>query len=97
MWVMGIEPLTSGGAASALNHRAISPAPWMPVLILLGYSFPWLSQSGTRISSFNYRFPSSVVQSYQLGKKHWQNEKSLFTVAVQHSLDLNPKYLFAFK
>jgi hypothetical protein len=27
MWLLGIEFKTSGRAASALNHRAISPAP----------------------------------------------------------------------
>ena len=28
MWVLGIEPWSFGRAASALNLRVISPAPW---------------------------------------------------------------------
>lgn len=39
MRVLGVEPRSSGIAASALNYWAISPSQWLTVLILLYLSF----------------------------------------------------------
>ena len=57
IWVLGLEPGSSGRAASALNHWAISPAPDMPdlndsclLLMVLSWSeLVVLSSEGCRI------------------------------------------------
>jgi len=47
MWVLGIEPRSSGNSVSAFDHWAISPAPWVLVLTLKEAGFCCLKSLGT--------------------------------------------------